>query len=336
MPSDKGRYLLGVLGRFETLPRAFAFLMHGYWREVLRGFGGVPAERDPELLGKVQKIVGRRLGPLPVTLSKEDDVERVARIAVQSGRMAAREVRYRSYGWLHEGWKGVVEEFLAAHPSGDKTDTDSHYRDEARFNELLQELCQREVLYQGREWRCGACYNRNWVGIAELAKTLRCAVCGREEPAPVSGDWQFKADPFVIEAYRDHGTEAVIWGLWRLWDRSRQSFYFAPSLNIWLKYPMRKEDGEDAEVDAIAVVDGKVYQLEAKSAARLDEEGQRKLILAAERIRPDVVAIASMGKISGALQRAVERIKANLPRGVDIEVLAFEPKDLERTPYVSG
>jgi hypothetical protein len=81
VPSDKGRYLLGVLGRFEKLPRAFAFLMHGYWREVLREFGGVPAERDPELLGKVQKIVGRRLGPLPVTLSKEDDVERVARIS---------------------------------------------------------------------------------------------------------------------------------------------------------------------------------------------------------------------------------------------------------------
>ena len=33
-PSDKGRYLLGVLGRFETLPEAFGFLMHGYWREV--------------------------------------------------------------------------------------------------------------------------------------------------------------------------------------------------------------------------------------------------------------------------------------------------------------
>ena len=41
-PSDKGRYLLGVLGRFETLPEAFGFLMHGYWREVLLSFGGPP------------------------------------------------------------------------------------------------------------------------------------------------------------------------------------------------------------------------------------------------------------------------------------------------------
>jgi hypothetical protein len=161
-------------------------------------------------------------------------------------------------------------------------------------------------------------------------------VCRREEAAPVSGDWQFKADPFVIEAYRDSGTEAVIWALWRLWDGSERSFYFAPSMDLWLKYPTSREDGEDAEIDALAVVDGKVYQLEAKSAARLDEKGQVKLILAAERIRPDVVAIATMERVSGSLQRALERIRANLPKGIELQVLTFDPKDLERTPYVSG
>jgi hypothetical protein len=332
-PSDKGRYLLGVLGRFETLPEAFGFLMHGYWREVLLSFGGLPAERDPELLSEVKKKVSRRVGPLPVTLSKEDDVERVARIAVQLRRKTA--PRYRSYGSLLADWKQMVEEFLAAHPSPDET-SDNHYRDERSFDEQLQELCQRGLLYQGREWRCGTCYNRNWVGISELEKTLRCAVCRREEAAPVSGDWQFKADPFVIEAYRDSGTEAVIWALWRLWDGSERSFYFAPSMDLWLKYPTSREDGEDAEIDALAVVDGKVHQLEAKSAARLDEKGQVKLILAAERIRPDVVVIATMERVSGSLQRVLERIRANLPKGVELQVLTFDPKDLERTPYVSG
>jgi hypothetical protein len=167
-----------VLGRFETLPEAFGFLMHGYWREVLLSFGGLPAERDPELLSEVKKKVSRRVGPLPVTLSKEDDVERVARIAVQLRRKTA--PRYRSYGSLLADWKQMVEEFLAAHPSPDET-SDNHYRDERSFDEQLQELCQRGLLYQGREWRCGTCYNRNWVGISELEKTLRCAVCRREE-----------------------------------------------------------------------------------------------------------------------------------------------------------
>ena len=330
-PSDKGRYLLGVLGLFETLPKAFGVLMHGYWRDVLLGFGAVPAEKDPELLGKVDKMVRRRLGQLPVTLRTDEDVDRVARIAVQSGRMTAREMRYRSYGWLLDRWQTMVEEFLAAHPSPGESGDDSHYRDTKRLDEILQYLCQREVLYQGREWRCRSCYNLNWVSIAGLSKTLRCSICGREEAAPVSGDWQFKANPFVVAAYRDHGTEAVVWALWRLWERSRRSFYFAPSMRLWLKYPDSKGDESDAEVDAIVVVDGKVHQLEAKSAAGLNEEGRRKLILAADRIRPDVVVFGCM-EAGGSLDRVAAEIRAALPSGVALEVLKFDRNALERMP----
>ena len=31
---------------------------------------------------------------------------------------------------------------------------------------------------------------------------MTCAVCRREEPASISGDWQFRPNPFLIEAYR--------------------------------------------------------------------------------------------------------------------------------------
>ena len=177
----QGRYLLGVLGRFETLPEAFGFLMHGYWREVLLSFGGLPAERDPEVLSEVKKKVSRRVGPLPVTLSKEDDVERVARIAVQLRRKTA--PRYRSYESLLADWKQMVEKFLAAHPSPEET-SDNHYLDERNLTSSCRSA---SGLYGGWEWRCGTCYNRNWVGISELEKTLRCAVCRREEQRPFRG-----------------------------------------------------------------------------------------------------------------------------------------------------
>jgi hypothetical protein len=329
-PSDKGRYLLGVLGMYETLPKAFGVLMHGYCRDVLLSFGALPAEKDPKLFGDVGKMIRRRFGQLPVTISTDDDVDRVTRIAIQSGRMATRETRYRSYGWLLGRWQAMVEEFLAVHPG---PGGDSHYRETRRLDEILQYLCQREVLFQGREWRCRSCYNLNWAGIAELSKTLRCSICGREEAAPVSGDWQFKANPFVVAAYRDHGTEAVVWALWRLWERSRRSFYFAPSMRLWVKYPDSDRDESDTEVDAIVVVDGRVHQLEAKSTARLNEEGRRKLILAAERIRPDVVVLGCMDS-SPSLDRTAGQIRAVLPGGVALEVISFDPSELERVPYL--
>jgi len=227
----------------------------------------------------------------------------------------------------------MTDAFNAANPAAGTKDGDVKGE---HLDRSIQYLCQREVLFQGREWRCPACYNRNWVAIGELAKTLTCSICGHEEPAPVSGNWQFKANPFVIEAYRDHGTEAVLWALWRLWERSRRSYYFAPSLKLWVKYPEGSTRCSDAEVDAIAVVDGMVYLVEAKSAGGLGENERAQLVLAAERIRPDVLLVAAMEEESESLKRDVEQIKAELHAGIDVELLTFEAKQLERAPFLLG
>jgi hypothetical protein len=76
-----------------------------------------------------------------------------------------------------------------------------------------------------------------------------------------------------------------------------------------------------------------VHQLEAKSAAGLNEEGRRKLILAAERIRPDVVVLGWM-EARGSVNRVAAEIRAALPSGVALEVLIFDPNELERMPWL--
>ena len=60
-PSDKGRYLLAVLERFETLPDAFAVLMNGYWRDVLISLGAVPVEKNTGLRGDLISTLRKRL-----------------------------------------------------------------------------------------------------------------------------------------------------------------------------------------------------------------------------------------------------------------------------------
>ena len=102
-----------------------------------------------------------------------------------------------------------------------------------------------------------------------MSTLLKCDVCGQAESAPVSGDWHFRANDFLLEAYREHGVEAIVWTLWILWSRAQRSFYFAPSMWLWETYPLRKEDGPTVEIDALAVVDGKLYLCEAKSSAAL-------------------------------------------------------------------
>jgi hypothetical protein len=224
--SDKGRYLIGTLGLFDGLQEAFDVLMNGYWRSVLQDLGGVPEEKEVEprkrLIQTLRKRVGQASGPL--TFASDDQLDRLAREAIRAGRMIGRERRQVSYGDLHERWTAICDAYVDQHPAADKSDVEDFYRDDRWLDRSIQLLCQREVLFQGREWRCGSCYNRNWVSIDELGRTLACGICGREEAAPVSGHWHFRGNPFLLEAFRDHGTEAAVYALWRLADRARQSF----------------------------------------------------------------------------------------------------------------
>lgn len=334
--SDKGRYLMGVLGLFDSLSNAFGVLMDGFWREELQSLGGVPAEKADAARAVLIKRLRRRLGRPdgPLQFSTNEDTERLASEALRAGRMLGRERTHVAYRKLKERWLIVAEAYLAAHPRAGQDDDDDHYRDEGWLSRSVQFLCQREVLFQGRDWRCRSCFNRNWVGIDALTRTMTCAVCRREEPAPVSGDWQFRPNPFLIEAYRDHGTEALVWALWRLWDRSRRSFYYAPSLRLWLAYPTSTRGTADVEVDAIAIVDGRVHLIEAKSASGLDSGEIKQIVVAAERIRPDVLVIACMDERTDALDRATATLRRSMPEGIAVEVMTFKPEQLDRSPLL--
>ena len=334
--SDKGRYLIGVLGLFDTLSDAFGVLMDGFWREELQRLGGVPAEKADAARAVLIKRLRRRLGQPdgPLQFSTDEEIERLASEALRAGRMLGRERTHVAYHKLKERWSAVAEAYLAAHPRAGQDDDDYHYRDEAWLWRSVQFLCQREVLFQGRDWRCRSCFNRNWVGIEALARTMTCAVCRRQEPAPVGGDWQFRPNPFLIEAYRDHGTEALVWALWQLWDGSRRSFYYAPSLRLWREYPKNTRGTADVEVDAIAIVDGRVHLIEAKSASGLDSVEIKQLVMAAGRIRPDVLVIACMDARTDALDRAAATLRGALPEGIAVEVVTFKSEQLDRSPLL--
>jgi hypothetical protein len=141
--------------------------------------------------------------------------------------------------------------------------------------------------------------------------TLECQICKQTEPAPVSGDWHFRANSFVVEAYREQGVEAVIWALWR-GGAARESFYFAPSMCLWESYPKTQEDGPNVEVDALAVVDGRLYLCEAKSSSGLDNNQIEQLWSAATHIRPDGLLIASMDEVSPGLRTSAEALQSRL------------------------
>jgi hypothetical protein len=220
-----------------------------------------------ELISTLRKRLGRPKGDL--TFSSGTELDRLARESIRFGRMAGKSDRFIDYATLHERWKALLDADLKAATHLSEADK-AHYSNKSYLDRSIQHLCQRQILFQGREWQCRRCFNRNWTTVDDMRGTLECQICKRTEPAPVSGDWHFRANSFVVEAYREQGVEAVIWALWRLWSAARESFYFAPSMCLWESYPKTREDGPNVEFDALAVVDGRLYLCEAKSSSGLD------------------------------------------------------------------
>lgn len=145
----------------------------------------------------------------------------------------------------------------------------------------------------------------------------------------MSGDWHFRADPFLLEAYREHGVEAVVYSLWRLLQKARLSFYFTPSLKLWNDSPSKEDAEPPSEIDALAVVDGKLVLCEAKTSSNLKPKDFNRLLSVAIKIRPDVISIVVMEKVSTRLRKNVQGFRTALPKGIEVEVVGFDPKVLE-------
>jgi hypothetical protein len=326
--------LIGVLQLFESVPAAFNVLMHGYWRDVLYEFCGVKPhiqeERQNEFLTKLRRRLGQSDGPLQFT--DDAQLSLLANVALKEARAISGKDRVIRFEALQEKWSMLIEEYMKLHPSTGQQDPDDRIEYQKNLTRSVQYLCQRKVLFQGHQWTCDYCKNINWVSIDDLRSTMPCSVCGRVEPAFVSGEWEFRVNPFVVQAYRDDGVEPVIWALWHLSDRSRTCFYFTPSLELSKSYPGKK--GGDAEVDAVAVVDGAVYVVEAKRSARITDHQIDRLLCAVEHIRPDVLLFACMEATDSRLGSITKRIRAGLPTGVELEILSFDPTRLDWTPFL--
>ncbi len=332
--SDKGRYLLGALQHFNDLNDALQTLMHGFWRETLRKLGANPSHLDDQLEADFQNILSKRLraNGKEWVVSDEQSRQTVVREALRVASQLRRPDRFIQYDMLLNRYEDLVAEFLEKHPHLKEVDRDE-FLSSRELDASIQYLCERKVLFQGHEWQCRNCYNRNWVSIDELSRVMVCNVCQNEAPPPVSGGWQFKASGFLVEAYSDHGTEPAIWALWQLAERARRSFYFLPSVLIWFdKY---REDGtNDCEVDLLAVVDGKTVAVEATTSKTLKASEIQKLAAFAKKVRPDKLYVVCGANGQRAREQLATKIQESLPEAVKVEVATYEVTGERNDPYL--
>ncbi|GAB5445487.1 MAG: hypothetical protein Gyms2KO_03600 [Gymnodinialimonas sp.] len=332
--SDKGRYLLGALQHFNNLPDAFQTLMHDFWRETLRRLGANPSHVDDQLEADFQKIMAKRLraNSEEWEVSCQQDRQTVSREALRLAAQIRRPERFMRYDKLSALYKDMVAKFIEENPHL-KDSRAEEYLSAEELDASIQYLCERKILFQGHEWKCRNCFNRNWVSIDDLSTAMECNVCQNEALPPVSGGWQFKASGFFVEAYSDHGTEPAVWALWQLAERAKASFFFLPSTLIW--FDKHREDGpNDCEVDLLAVVDGQTFAVEATASKTLKAFEIQKLAAFAERVRPDKLFVVCGAAGKSARDRLARQIQQRLPKAVKIEVATYQISGARHDPHL--
>jgi hypothetical protein len=333
-PSNEARYLTGVLGLTGGLQRAAYFLLHPFLRDTFARFGGTPNLPTDKVAPTVSRLRKRVPRVATFDLHSEREREALGILIAKAAQALKKPLDYIGYDDLKAGWKAHRAAYWEAHPQPQQPDSDVDWDEleEQSLDSCLIEMRRRQVLFQGHQWTCRQCHHRNWIDLAALSADLSCQVCKRPTQAPVDIRWLFRPNEFLIDSLSNHSVLSLVWLLTKLCERARRSFVFEGP--TWFGYT--REETPQAEIDLLAVIDGRTVLCEAKSSwSRVRSSDITNLVALATRLRPDVALLGVMesgGGPTNDLQAAQTQLAAY---GIEFEVLTLnDANNLQDGPYL--
>jgi hypothetical protein len=326
-PSDKGRYLTALLERSGGIHHAAQIFLQQFWRAQFDSLGAATAAADDQLERIVKKLQRRLKGG---TISAPEDWRQIARTVLAEAKNLRFPNRHIRFDKLTKDFESFRNEFWEKNQAGaPREEWDEEER--RSLGESVQYLCQQGILYQGHEWRCPRCYNKNWVSIAALAQSMTCEVCNHVNSAPVTDPWHFKLDAYILQGLREHSMLSYVWCLRRLAERARESFLFLEPQELFYTSESADRRQPDAEIDLLTVADGIVSLCEIKASSR--DTNIKKFTDVAKRLRPDIAVMAVMESNSSALSRRLSELTEALSgTGITAELIHLEDRDIDSSP----
>jgi hypothetical protein len=172
LSADKGRYLTALLRLAGGIHRANEIFLGKFWQDQFEALGATPAVTEARR-DQVTRTLQKRLRSGQI--ANDDDWSRIANVVLSEARAVRLDPRYFKFDDLALRFEEFRNSYWTAHEAC--TPRSEWDEDEKRsLSESVKYLCQREILHQGHEWRCGECYSNNWVGIDDLKCSMICEV----------------------------------------------------------------------------------------------------------------------------------------------------------------
>ena len=325
-PSDKGRYLRGVIGMFGSLNSSAQVLGSHFWRSAFSKMA-VPAEDQyQEIIVKLKKRLTGKIGKLNV--ESDEEWKRLARLIIQLSGDLRIPRHTTTLQKLSKEWELELEAAIKADP---------HLYEEC--GEILQDrlpmlkqsiagLCDMGVFHRGHEWVCRYCSHRNWASVGSLKNTIPCDVCRKDHALPVDLNLDFRLNEFFSMCLREHDTLTMIWALSELQGESKRSFIFAPQTALFRDYHARPRSPPDRELDIFCIVDGALTLGEAKANVSMISAGEIETLAAvAQELEPDVVVLAALLGDRAMLDKKVAELRKLIPARVEAKGILSDWND---------
>lgn len=317
IPSDKGRYLQGMLGMFGSLNEFEDVLSNHFWRSQFESMAAPAKEQQTDVISLLQKRMKATDGNLQIN----DDAgwQNLAERIIQISNKLKSPRKTTNYNWLFSAWEVELSAAI------DKDENLNGRRDEILaeapddLKRSLSFLLERGVFYRGHEWSCRHCSHRNWVSVSFLKDKIPCEVCREDHQLPVDVALDFRLNEFFSTCLREHDTISVAWALSALRRESKTCFIFAPQTALYRDYPENQGNKADRELDVVCIVDGKFVIGEVKSEVKkIATKDIEDLASSALELGADAAILMAMSGDHGLMDIKVQQLRQLLP--VEIEV----------------
>ena len=292
-PSDKGKYLQGVLELFGNLTFAYTVLSNPYWRKMFDALSkDTRAEQHAHefIANKLRKEIGRS-GSLTVT--SQVTIESIAKLAVNEAKkldLKQKELPFDRFMQEAEQWRKEYIKNVKVADDQSEEDILGFRREDVEV--ALTQLTQRNIIQIGIKPHCPRCGLAQWYYVDDISQHLTCQGCRIQFPLHPEPTWHYRLNELTRVAYALHGTTPVILVLGQLFRRCRTSFFFSPNLNLLTKPQDASPEKLDkvAEVDIACVQDGKFIIGEVKQSMSLFKKKDFDTMAEiAEQTKPNIV-----------------------------------------------
>ena len=333
-PSDKGKYLQGVLELFGNLTFAYTVLSNPYWRKMFDALSkDTRAEQHAHefIANKLRKEIGRS-GSLTVT--SQVTIESIAKLAVNEAKkldLKQKELPFDRFMQEAEQWRKEYIKNVKVADDQSEEDILGFRREDVEV--ALTQLTQRNIIQIGIKPHCPRCGLAQWYYVDDIGQHLICQGCRIQFSLHPEPTWHYRLNELTRAAYALHGTTPVILVLGQLFRRCRTSFFFSPNLNLLTKPQGASPEKLDkaAEVDIACVQDGKFIIGEVKQSMSLFRKKDFDTIAEiAERTQPNIVLFSCIDsqEPTKSIANHIGRIRNRLsPLEIDVKWYKLEHLD---------